>query len=85
MMDQSLHGGLHLSSGGRDTLRIVGPHVSLRHLIETLLYDTKTLPHLGHPHQISVIAVSVAAHGNIEIHQIVGIVRLGLSQIVLDT
>ena len=55
------------------------------HLIETLLYDTETLPHLSHPHQISVVAVSVAAHGNIEVNQIVGIVRLGLPQVVLDT
>ena len=55
------------------------------HLIETLLNDTETLPHLGHPHQISVVAVSVAAHGNIEVNQIVGIVGLGLPQVVLDT
>ena len=54
-------------------------------LVETLLNDAETLSHLRHPHQISVVTVSVAAHGNIEIHQIVGIVRLGLSQIVLDT
>ena len=32
MMDQSLHGGLHLCSVGRDTLGIISPHVSLRHL-----------------------------------------------------
>ena len=85
MMDQSLHGGLHLSSGGRDALRIVGPHVSLRHLIETLLYDTETLPHLGHSHQISVIAVSIAAHRNIKINEVVGVIWLGLPQVVLDS
>ena len=55
------------------------------YLVETLLYDTETLSHLGHPHQISVVAVSVAAHGNIEVNQIVGIIGLGLSQVVLDT
>ena len=32
MMDQSLHGGLHLCSVRRDTLGIISPHVSLRHL-----------------------------------------------------
>lgn len=55
------------------------------HLVETLLYDTETLPHLSHPHQISVVAVSVAADGNIEVNQIVGVIRLGLPQVVLDT
>ena len=32
MMDESLHGGLHLRPAGGDTLGVVCPHVSLRHL-----------------------------------------------------
>ena len=55
------------------------------HLVETLLYDTQTLSHLCHSHQISVIAVSIAAHRNIKINEVVGVIWLGLPQVVLDS
>ena len=55
------------------------------HLVQTLLYDTQALSHLRHPHQISVITVSVAPHGNIEVDKVIGVIRLGLSQVVLDS
>ena len=59
--------------------------LTCRHLVEALLHDPQTLPHLRHALQISVVAVSVAAHRNVEIHQIIRVIGLGLPQIILDT
>ena len=59
--------------------------VTCRHLVEALLHDPQALPHLRHALQVSVVAVSVAAHRNVEIHQIIRVIGLGLPQIVLDT
>merc|ERR1719150_3148652 len=85
VVDERLHGGLHLGPAGGNTLGVVRPHVACRHLVEALLHDPQTLPHLRHALQVSVVAVSVAAHRNVEIHQIIGVIGLGLPQIVLDT
>ena len=39
MVDEGLHGGLHLSPAWWHTLGIVGPHVSSGHLVQALLDD----------------------------------------------
>ena len=54
------------------------------HLIEALLNDPKTLPHLRHPHEIPIITVAIAAHRNIEVNQIIGVIGSGLPDVVLD-
>ena len=52
VVNERLHGGLHLSPAGGHALGVVCPHVTSRHLIETLLDDAETLPHLRHPHEV---------------------------------
>ena len=70
-------------------IAVVGPGdgggLTCRHLVEALLHDPEALPHLRHALQVSVVAVSVAAHRNVEIHQIIRVIGLGLPQIILDT
>ena len=52
VVNERLHGGLHLSPAGGHALGVVCPHVTSRHLIETLLDDAETLPHLRHPYEV---------------------------------
>ena len=74
VVDERLHGGLHLCPARGNTLGVIRPHVACNmsavnsghgadvngwsltcwHLVETLLYDPQTLPHLRHALQISV-------------------------------
>ena len=56
-----------------------------RHLVEALLHDSETLPHLRHPHEVPVVTVAVAAHGHVEVHQVVSVIGGGLPDVVLDT
>ena len=41
--------------------------------------------HLSQSHQVPIITISVAAHRNIKVHQIIGIVGGGLPDVILDT
>ena len=54
------------------------------HLVEALLDDSETLPHLCHPHEIPVVTVTVSAHGHVEVHQVVSVVGGGLSNSYLE-
>lgn len=54
------------------------------HLIEALLYDPQTLSHLRHPHEIPIITVAIAAHRNVKVNQVIGVIGSGLPDIVLD-
>merc|ERR1711976_391161 len=72
VVDERLHRCLHLSSARGHTLSIVSPHVTSRHLVEALLNDPETLPHLRHPHEVPVITVSIAAHGHVKVNQVIG-------------
>ena len=103
VVNESLHGGLHLGSAGGHALGVISPHVTCnsklmimitndtllyltgRHLVEALLDDPETLPHLCHPHEVPVVTVAVAAHGHVEVHQVVCVIGGSLPDVVLDT
>merc|ERR1719180_425935 len=84
VMDEGLHGGLHLSPAWWHALGIVGPHVSLRHLVQTLLDDPQALSHLQHSHQVAIVAVAVGAHRHVKVHKVVCIVWLRFPKIPFD-
>ena len=103
VVNERLHGSLHLGSAGGNALGVISPHVTYnsklmiviinknlllltsRHLVEALFNNPETLPHLRHPHEITVITIAVAAHGNIKVHQVVCVIGGGLPDVVLDT
>merc|ERR550534_2937446 len=85
VVDERLHRGLHLSSARGHTLGVICPHVTGWHLVEALLNDPETLPHLRHPHEVAVITVTIAAHGHVKVDQVIGVIRGGLPDVILDT
>ena len=76
MVDEGLHGGLHLGPAGGHALGVVGPDVSLRHLVQALLNDPQALSHLEHSHQVAIIAVAVGTDRNVKVYQVICIVGL---------
>lgn len=81
MMDQRLHVLLHRRAGrGRD-LVVLDAHGAWRHLVEALMDDAQALAELLHAAQVPVIAVAVDAHGDVELHLPVGIVRRALTYV----
>lgn len=84
VVDERLHAALHLGAVGRDTLGVISPDVTSRHLVEALLDDSEALTHLQHPHEIAVVRVAVGPHRYVEVNQVVSIVGLCFPQVVLD-
>merc|ERR1711962_560574 len=84
VMDEGLHGGLHLRPAWRNTLGIVGPHITSRHLVQALHDDPQALSHLQHSHKVAIIAVAVGADGHVKVHQVVSIIGLRLPEVPLD-
>ena len=84
VVDEGLHGGLHLRPAWRNTLGVVGPHITSRHLVQALLDDPQALSHLQHSHKVAIIAVTVGADGHVKVHQVVSIIGLRLPQVPLD-
>ena len=76
MVKSSPH--LHLCPGGRDALGIVGPDVSLRHVVEALLDDLERLSHLGHADEVTVVAVAFPTHRHVKVKLFVAVVWLHL-------
>ena len=56
-----------------------------RHVVQALLYYPQTLSHLSHPHQVSVVTVTIASHRNIKVYQVICIIGLSFPQVILDT
>merc|ERR1719341_1029357 len=84
MVDERLHGSLHLCPAGGHALGVVGPDIALGHLVQTLLNDPQALPHLQHSHQVAVVAIAVGTNGHIKVHQVICIVRLRFPKIPFD-
>ena len=78
VVDEGLHGGLHLRPAWRNTLGVVGPHITSRHLVQALLDDPQALSHLQHSHQVAVIAIAIGAHRHVKVHKVVCIVGLDI-------
>lgn len=85
VMDEGLHVLLHGSSRrGRD-LVVLAADGATRHLVQALVDDAKGLSELLHAAEVSVVAVTVGADGDIKLDLVVGIVRLALSDIPWHT
>ena len=80
MVDERLHGSLHLGPAGGHALGVIGPDIALRHLVQTLLNDPQALPHLQHSHQVAVVAVAISSNRHVKVHQVICIVRLGIEK-----
>ena len=81
MVDKLFHVRLHGFPIGWSHLVVVGnhwPRVGAQPL-NTLLNDAVTFPHLGHTHQIPVVAVALSAYGHIELQTVVDLVGLGFT------
>src|SRR5690606_9788172 len=78
VVDQRFHVVLHLLAAGRGDLEVVdhdraGIGLQPAH---ALLDDPRRLAHLGHAHQVPVVAVAGVADGNVEVD--LGVLRVGL-------
>src|SRR6185437_3482470 len=52
--------------------------------VDALADDAIRLPHLLHAHEVTVVAVTVDADGDVEVHTVVNLLRLLLAQIPHD-
>lgn len=81
VVNQRLHVFLHRRSGrGRDFV-VLNTNWSRGHFIQALQDDAQRLTELLHSTEVTVIAVSVLADGNVELHLPICIVRVGLTDI----
>src|SRR5262249_15799055 len=81
VVNQRLHGALHLVSPRRRYLvigRTMGPAWDPR---DALLDDPEALAHLLHSNEVWIVAIAVPADRYIELHSIIGHVGLRLAQI----
>ena len=84
MVDQRLHGGLHLLLGGQHVLVVAQAIVARAHLLEApdrLIGDARGLAHLVHADHVAIVGIAVRTHRDLEVVAIVAAVRLGLAQI----
>lgn len=81
VVDERFHVLFHRGSGGRGDFVVFHSDGTGRHLVETLMDDSKGLPEFFHAAEVSIVAISVDAHGHVEVHLIVGIVRLAFPHV----
>lgn len=81
MVDQRLHVFLHRGAGRGGDFVVLDTHGAWRHLVQALMDDAQRLAELLHPAQIPIIAIAVHAHGDIELHLAVRIVRRALAYV----
>jgi hypothetical protein len=85
VVDQSLHVLLHGGTGrGRD-LVVLDTDGALGHLVQALVDNAKGLTELLHTAEVTVVAVTVDTDGDIELNLVIGVVRLGLTNIPWHT
>lgn len=84
-MDERLHVLLHGGSGRGGDLVVLDADRAGGHLVEALVDDAERLSELLHSAEISVVAVTVGADGDVEFDLVVGIIRLALSDIPWHT
>ena len=84
-MDQRLHRALHVGAPRRHHLAVGGNERPLpfrrAQLVAALLHDLHRLAHLGHAHEVAVVAVAVLADGDVEIQFGIALVGLRLAQV----
>ena len=68
-MDEGFHRVLHFGAFRRGNLDVIDLHITLRHLVETLVDNAETLTHLMHSAEISVKTVSIHANWNVKVNR----------------
>ncbi|WPK23943.1 hypothetical protein PUMCH_001193 [Australozyma saopauloensis] len=85
VVDQGLHILLHRGSWRWRDLVVLNLDWALRHIVDTLFNDSQGLSELSHSTQVTVVTVTVVTNSHIEVHELVSIVWLSLSDIIWDT
>ena len=68
MVDKGLHALLHGGTRRRNELVIVHLDRTGRHLVQTLVDDTKRLAEFLDTAEVTIIAIAVLAHGDVELN-----------------
>lgn len=84
VVDECFHVLLHRCAGGRGDFVVFHSDGTGRHLVEALMDDAEGLPEFFHAAEVAVVAISVNAHGHVEVYLIVGIVRLAFPHVPGD-
>ena len=85
VVDESLHVLLHCGAGRRGDLVVLDLDGTSGHLVQALVDDAERLAELLHAAEVTVVAVTVDADGDVELDLVVGVIGLGLADIPRDT
>ena len=85
VVDESLHVLLHGSARRRSDLVVLDLDGASGHLVQALVDDAERLAELLHAAEVTVVAVTVDADGDVELDLVVGVIGLGLADIPRDT
>ena len=85
VVDQRFHRLLHFRALGRRNLAIVRADRAARHLCQALLHDLGAFVHFLHADHEAVVTIRIGADGNVELHTVVHIVWLTLTEIPWNT
>ena len=84
MVDQGFHVFLHGCARWRGHLVVLHPDGPGRHFVQALNDYAQALAELLHPAEVAIIAIPVHAHGDIELHIPVRVIRLRFSNVPGD-
>ena len=85
VVDQSLHVLLHGGTRRRADLVVLDLDGTSGHLVQALVDDAQGLAELLHTAEVTVVAVAVDTDRDVELDLVVGVVRLGLTDIPWHT
>ena len=85
VVDESLHVLLHCGAGRRSDLVVLDLDGASGHLVQALVDDAERLAELLHAAEVTVVAITVDADGDVEINPVVGVVGLRLADVPGDT
>ena len=85
VVDESLHVLLHCGARRRGDLVVLDLDGTSGHFVQALVDDAEGLAELLHAAEVTVVAVTVDADGDVELDLVVGVIGLGLADIPRDT
>jgi hypothetical protein len=85
VVNESLHVLLHGGARRRGDLVVLNTNGTSGHLVQALVDDTEGLAEFLHTAKVTVVAVTVDTDGDIELNLVIGVVRLGLTNIPWHT
>jgi hypothetical protein len=85
VVDKSFHIFLHSGSRRRTDFVVLNLDRSGRHLVQTLVNDSKRLAELLHPTQVAIITVTINSNGDVEFDLVICIIGLGFAYIPWHT